>query len=303
MEVKIELGKKFALVVSAMAVAGCTPLTNPQSMPEKPFFGAVPSKAITPADAALECLSNTPAVRRNSSVFSVHVVNDQTQKLATEETGGFVPSDSAGMMVSALAKAGVRQVNRVNTAVSEFEINLAREQVLGDDGPSQVGDTSVPYRPLVKGGVLGSDYVIDGSITQLDFNTYSKGTEASIGGVGAGRRVFALTTGADIRVTNTKTTEIVKAQSYTKQAVGAEVFGSIFRFFNDEELIDVKIGAKDQEGLHFGIRWMLAEASYDIVSDLVQHDGSCDRLLPPATQGLRAAKDIRVAEAAGNNGE
>jgi curli biogenesis system outer membrane secretion channel CsgG len=98
-------------------------------------------------------------------------------------------------------------------------------------------------------------------------------------GIGGGNRKFALTVGADIRVTDTRSTELVMAEAYSKQAVGVEVYGSIFRFF-DSELFDVKIGSKSQEGLHSGIRWMLAEAAYNIVSTTLKHDGSCDRLLP-----------------------
>ncbi len=197
--------------------------------------------------------------------------------------------------MTALAKAGVPQVNRMNTAVTEFEIGLAREQILGGDGPVVIEGETLPYRPVERGELRGSDYVIDGAITQLDFNSYSGGGEALLGGIGGGVRRFALTAAADLRVTETKSTRIVMADSYSKQAVGSEVFASIFRFVSNEELFDVKIGSKELEGLHFGIRWMLAEAAYDIVSDLTKHDGRCDRLLPANTQALRQPEPVRVA--------
>ena len=282
---------------TALALGGCSPLPDTGSPPRAQFFGAAPVVAATPADEALECLAQTNAVRSDNTVFAVHVIVDATQKTAVEDTGGFVPRDTAGMLVTALAKAGVRQVNRSNTAVSEFEINLAREQVLGDGGPVQVGSETVPYRPILRGQLRGSDYVIDGAITQLDFNTYSEGGEFQIFGLGAGRRVFAVTVAADLRVTDTTTTEIVKAQSYSKQAVGYEVYGSVFRFF-DEELYDVQIGRKNLEGLHAGIRWMLAEAAYDIVSDLTGHDGFCDQFLP---ENVYVRQQQLAAEAAGED--
>lgn len=268
-----------ALCVTFLTLAACAPLPKEGQPPTKAYFGAAPVVSATPADPALECLAKSAAVRNNGKMFAVHIITDATQKSSIDDTGGFVPRDVAGMMVTALAKAGVRQVNRSNTAVSEFEINLAREQVLGDGGPVTVAGETVPYRPILRGQLRGSDYVIDGTITQLDFNTYSNGREISLFGIGAGQRVFALTVGADLRVTDTRKTEIVKAQSYSKQAVGEEVYGSVYRFFSNE-LYDVQIGRKNQEGLHAGIRWMLAEAAYDIVSDLTGHNGSCDKFLP-----------------------
>jgi curli biogenesis system outer membrane secretion channel CsgG len=275
-----------AMVVASMALTGCTPILGQEGLPVKGYIGPVPAATHTPADAALICLANTPQVRSSRKMFAVHVITDQTQKFSSYESGGYVPHDSAAMLVTAFAKAGIKQVNRINTAVSEFEIAKAREQILGDGGPEKVGDITVPYRPLMKGSMRGSDYVIDGSITQLDFNTFSGGAQANVFGVGGGAREFALTVGADLRVTDTRSTRIVLARSYTKQAVGKEIYGSIFRFFNDE-LYDVKIGTKYQEGLHAGVRWLMAEAAYDIVSALVYHNPACDQLLPEATKKLR----------------
>lgn len=276
----------FSLVMASLALTGCTPIMGQEGLPAKGYIGPVPAATHTPADAALACLAKTPQVRNSRLMFAVHVVTDQTQKFSSYESGGYVPHDSAAMLVTALAKAGIKQVNRINTAVSDFEVAKAREQLLGDGGPEKVGDITVPYRPLLKGSMRGSDYVIDGAITQLDFNTFSGGAQADVLGLGGGARVFALTVGADLRVTDTRSTRIVLAQSYTKQAVGKEIYGSIFRFFNDE-LYDVKIGTKYQEGLHAGVRWLMAEAAYDIVSTLIHHNPACDQLLPEATKKLR----------------
>ncbi|PRY94772.1 Curli production assembly/transport component CsgG [Hasllibacter halocynthiae] len=275
------------------AMASCGPLPPEQSLPRASYNGPIPVVAATPADAALACLSRSPEVRRDGTVFAVHQIGDLTQKIAVDETGGYVPRDVAGMLVTALSRAGVSQVNRINTTVTEFEIARAREQILGDGGPVFVEGEQLPYRPLERGALRGSDVVIDGSITQLDFNTYSSGGQISLFGAGAGRRTFALTVGADVRVTDTRSTELVMAQAYSKQAVGVEVFGSVFRFF-DDELFDVNIGRESQEGLHAGLRWMLAEAAYDIVARVTGHDGSCDALLPPGA----AARPVAVPVAA-----
>ena len=266
------------ILVSAL-VSGCEGLPPQLVQPQAPYNGAIPVTIDTPADQALECLARSSAVRRSRTVFAVHTISDLTQKFSVDEDGPYVPRDSAGMLVTALSKAGVKQVNRVNTVVTEFEIARAREQILGDSQDAVIEGERIPYRPLERGALLGSDLVIDGAVTQLDFNTYSGGTEAALFGIGGGSRKFALTVGADIRVTDTRSTELVMAEAYSKQAVGVEVYGSIFRFF-DSELFDVKIGSKSQEGLHSGIRWMLAEAAYNIVSTTLKHDGSCDRLLP-----------------------
>lgn len=268
----------------AVALSGCVHLPQ-MSRPAAQFNGPVPLATSTPADDALLCLSQRPEVRNSRVVFAVHTITDQTNKFTNEE-GGIVPRDVAGMLVTALQKAGVRQVNRSNTVVTEWEIARAREQILGDGGPVTVGNQTVDFRPIAPGSVRGSDYVIDGGITQLDFNTYSGGGEAIVAGIGAGARTFALTAAVDLRVTNTVSTEIVRAGTYSKQAVGTEVYASIFRFFSND-LYDVRIGDKSQEGVHAGLRWVLAEAAYDIVSSITRHNGSCDRFLPQVTQELR----------------
>jgi curli biogenesis system outer membrane secretion channel CsgG len=281
-----------ALSLLALSLAGCTAMSQ-MSRPDKPFNGPVPVATATPHDEALICLSKSPEVRRSGIVVAVHSITDQTNKFTSEE-GGFVPRDAAAMLVTSLQKAGIAQVNRSNTVVTEWEIARAKEQVLGDGDAQTVGNQTVDFRPVTKGTIRGSDYVIDGALTQLDFNSFSGGAEATIGGIGAGARVFALTAAADIRVTNTRTTRIVRAGSYSKQAVGNEVFASVFRFF-ENELFDIKIGSKNQEGLHAGVRWLMAEAAYDIVASLVNHKGSCDSYLPTATQELRSEKAAAIA--------
>lgn len=282
-----------AALLTATALSGCAAY-QPETKPKEPFYGPVPTITQTPADDALACLAKSDAVVNDDTTFAVHTIQDATNKFATEETGGFVPRDVAGMLVTALDKAGVMQVNRANTAVTEWEIKRAKEQVLGDGRRVQVGNQTVPFRPLVKGSLRGSDVVIDGVITQLDFNTYSKGAEATVSGIGGGVRVFALTVAADLRVTDTRSTRVMIADSYSKQAVGQEVFASVFRFFSSE-MFDVRIGDKSQEGLHAGVRWLLHEAAYDVVSQVTGHDGSCDSLLPQASQEVR--EELRTARA------
>ncbi|MFC3706301.1 CsgG/HfaB family protein [Devosia honganensis] len=284
--------KILAPALAALTLAGCTALT-PMTRPHAQFHGPVPIATATPADEALVCLSRSPEVRRAGIVVAVHTITDQTNKFTSEE-GGFVPRDAAAMLITALQKAGIAQVNRSNTVVTEWEIARAKEQILGDGGQTTVGNQTVDFRPVTKGSIRGSDYVIDGALTQLDFNTYSGGAEAVVGGIGGGARSFALTAAADIRVTNTRTTRIVRAGSYAKQAVGTEVYASVFRFFSNE-LFDIKIGDKSQEGLHAGVRWLMAEAAYDIVGSLVNHNGACDKYLPPVTQELRAERSAELA--------
>jgi curli biogenesis system outer membrane secretion channel CsgG len=281
--------------ITALALSGCVHWGE-MGRPSAQFNGPVPLATTTPADDALLCLSQTPEVRRSGIVFAVHTVTDQTNKFTSEE-GGVVPRDVAGMLVTALQKAGVRQVNRSNTVVTEWEIARAREQILGDGGSVTVGNQTVDFRPITPGSLRGSDYVIDGAITQLDFNTYSGGAEALVAGIGGGARLYALTAAVDLRVTDTESTEIVRAGTYSKQAVGTEVYASVFRFFSND-LYDIRIGDKSQEGLHAGIRWVLAEAAYDIVSSIVNHNGSCDSRLPQVTQELRSEQAAHRAEVA-----
>src|SRR5690554_1750699 len=106
----------FGSVATVLALAGCTYF--PQlGRPAEQFHGPVPVATRTPADDALMCLSQSPEVRRLGAVFAVHTITDQTNKI-TQDEGGVVPRDAAGMLVTALQKAGVEQVNRSNTVVT-----------------------------------------------------------------------------------------------------------------------------------------------------------------------------------------
>ncbi|WGH78133.1 CsgG/HfaB family protein [Jannaschia ovalis] len=185
--------RRAAALACALGLSGCGQLTLPPQfgVPFATYNGTIPVVTATPADAALECLSQTPQVQRSGRIFAVHQITDLTQKIEVDEVGGFVPRDVAGMLVTSLSRAGVRQVNRVNTAVTEFEIARAREQVLGDGRTVVVEGETLPYRPIERGALRGSDIVIDGAITQLDFNTFSRGGEGSFFGVGGAAHLRA----------------------------------------------------------------------------------------------------------------
>ena len=86
------LAKPTIGMAVAVVLAGCQGLPPEFSSPRAAYNGAIPTVVATPADDALECLSNTPNVRNSGRVFSVHVISDLTQKIEVEETGGFCAS-------------------------------------------------------------------------------------------------------------------------------------------------------------------------------------------------------------------
>jgi len=127
------------------------------------------------------------------------------------------------MLIVALSRAGVHLVNRSSTGVAEWEQKQAMERKLGDGRPTVVGNTRFDYRPVRAGEFLGSSYYINGAITELNWNIYTDTKEFGAFGVTAGHRTYRIAMAVDLVVSNSLTTEIVFARSYSKQVVGYEV--------------------------------------------------------------------------------
>ncbi len=276
----------------AFGVAACT-VPPPKEKPIETIRGPVPVRAVSPMTEALACLRrNMPeGIDLRLAVFGLP---DKTGVVDYDGPGAYVTQGAELMMVTALAKAGVRQVNRTATNVAEWELKQALEKRLGEGRAVRVNGTAYPFRPVRLGNLLGSTHTIYGGITELDFDIVSDGAELSVAGIGGKARGYYISLGLDIIVADTRTTEIVLARSYRKQLWGQELEANLFRFWDinpggnggDDigdfgiELFDARIGRQQNEPVHASIRWVVEQAAYDIVRDLAGIGNVCDELVP-----------------------
>lgn len=286
---------KLILMASAIALGlgGCT-TQLPQSgdPPVKPLVGPVVTRADTPMDRALSCLAENMPETLDIRIGVADV---------TDGTGATVDGDTLSriltqrpdlMLVVALSKAGVRLVNRSSTSVAEWEMKQALEKRLGDGKRAQIGQTSVNFRPVPAGGLLGSTHYVVGALTEVNWNVDSAVAEAGFYGFNAGTRGYYISIGFDLLVTNTKTTEISMARAYNKQIFGRESKAGIYRFFDfggsspnfgPLELFRANVGQKKNEPVQTAVRWVMETAAYDMVRNLTGAGELCDVLLPNAT--------------------
>jgi curli biogenesis system outer membrane secretion channel CsgG len=115
----------------------------------------------------------------------------------------------------------------------------------------------------------------------VNYTVSSGGAEVRVAGIGGGLRQFVMSIGADLRLVDTRTLEVVRTVSSQKQIVGWEVNADVFRFFGDK-LVDVNAGRKSQEPLHLGVRTVLERQVLELVGAALGYDTT------PCTDAIEA---------------
>lgn len=268
--------------------------------------GPAPRANFTPMESHLRCL----AAHVPPGLDLRLAVNDLTDGSGAQASGDahstILTQRPDMMFVIALAKTGVRLVNRNSTAVSEWEMKRAMDKQLGEGKLVSVQGKEFAYRPVTAGSIVGSTHFVSGALTELNWSIKSDVAEAGVAGLTAGSRKYYISVGADLMLTNTKTTELVMARSYSKQIVGSELSAGLFRFFamgggtnwGPREIFEFNLGSQANEPVQAAVRWLLELAAYDMVSTLTGADKYCD------TPELRAelGKDQSAASAAAMDG-
>ncbi|MBF0665960.1 MAG: transcriptional regulator, partial [Brevundimonas sp.] len=160
--------RRFKAVVAAGAIAallgGCISASaGPQGTYATPIGNAPVTANPTPYSAALYCMADY-ARRYNlpSPRMAVGRISDYTGTVSADG-GRQITGGASQMAMTALAKAGARQVERYDTSVSEMELRYANNRLIGDEGPAGADDNQ--YRRILAGQVPGSDFYIVGGIT------------------------------------------------------------------------------------------------------------------------------------------
>jgi len=229
-----------------------------------------------PMDKALACLAQFPG---EDVRIGVSNIDDLTGRYDLDGQGAYLTRGGSYMLMTAFSKAGIKQVQRANTKAIEWERSLALKKGLGDNEKNMVGGKEVDYRLTKTGSILGSTHIASGAFTALDFNIASGGLDVSVGGVGAGARSYRMALGFDFIITDTKSTEILYAESYSKALTGQEYKAGIFRFFTGN-LVDASGGFEAHDPIQFGSQYILNYAAYDIARKILNAGDACDSNLP-----------------------
>ncbi len=275
------------LALGMIGLGGCTTWT-PQYSNVTPVTGPAPYANRTPMQAALVCLQASARATPDLRLGVADFIDGSGASLGDGDVNGRYFSQRPDLMlIVALSKTGVRLVNRTSTAVAEWEMRQAMDRRLGEGKQVVVGQTRFDYRPVRAGEFLGSTFYINGAITEINWSLSSNVEEGGFLGATAGRRTYRVSIAIDLVVTNSLTTEVVFARSYSKQLVGYESGAGVFRFVEASimpksrvELFQANIGQKQNEPVQAALRWLVELSGYETVSALTGGDARCDALVP-----------------------
>lgn len=252
------------------------------------FYNHPPKRQLveteTPYDRSMTCLRDWLADNRSDQNITLAVgsVRDATGKFTAEGdgAGNFITQGWGDIVTTAFYRTGAYHlVERQNTEVIEWELNMANKKRLGDvtnpnpnrpsidtNGDGRV-DMRQPWRAYQAGQFQGSDVVIQGSVNTLDFNVDSGGARARIYGVGPDVRIYESVVGFDLRAVDTKTTRVVANETVKKRILGYEVGGGAGLFLGSV-LLDVQAGRKRTEPMNLALREMTKYVAFQMTKRL-----------------------------------
>ena len=206
---------KGAVAAFCLLASACTNPNAFETNYAEPIGSAPVLNNPTPYTDALYCMGEhfTGEEAPVPHVISVGKILDYTGK-DDIETGRRLTQGAALMAMSALGKAGVPQVERFDTSVTELEIKFADNQLIGDEEQGGV-------RRLIAGEIPGSGYHLIGGITELNYNIRSNEGEVLYDIVSFGARYYVMNIGLDLRLIHTKSLRVIETVSYQKQIIGA----------------------------------------------------------------------------------
>jgi curli production assembly/transport component CsgG/holdfast attachment protein HfaB len=283
------LALKGAVAACCLLASACT---NPHAFETnyaEPIGSAPVLNNPTPYTDALFCMGGhfkgeeAPVPH----TISVGKILDYTGK-DDIETGRRLTQGAALMAMSALGKAGIPQVERFDTSVTELEIKFADNQLIGDK--EQQGGV----RRLIAGEIPGSNYHLIGGITELNYNIRSNEGEVLYDIVSFGARYYVMNIGLDLRLIHTKSLRVIETVSYQKQIIGRELRGGLFEFF-DGKLLDLGLGERSLEPIQLAVRSVIERAVFELMRNIhhLPNDACADRLYGP---DLHLAGSVGKAE-------
>lgn len=247
---------KPALGLAVIALGGCAaPATINKNV--DPLFSAPVTNNDTPYSQCLGALGLQAG--NNLPVFAVGEVADKTGQFQPTGNGTstVLSQGVSEMVMSALYKTRkARLVERYDLRIPLAQAKMAEQKLTG------------PETAIRPGTVRGSDFVLMGALTELNYNITSGGGRLAVGGIGAGARTVVINVGLDLRVVNSRTFDVPYITSLQKQIVGYEVEANVFRFFGTQ-LVEFDAGMRKNEPVQLGVRSVVEMAVYQIMTDFL----------------------------------
>jgi curli biogenesis system outer membrane secretion channel CsgG len=242
-----------AAIAGLAAVTGCAPRAIYGEGGVQPQYSFPVTNNNTPYTA---CLRQLAAVESNNlPVMAVGEVSDKTGQINYEENGNALSQGVAEMMMSAVFMSEkADMVERFDLRVPLAEVAMAEQGLLDR-----------PYASY-QGQVPGSDFIILGALTELNYNITSDGAGLWVMGMGAGMRTVVINVALDARVVNSRNFAVVYAKSLQKQIYGFEVEANVFRFFGDT-LVEFDAGSVRNEPLQIGVRSVVEMFVYGMLTE------------------------------------
>jgi len=207
----------------------------------------------TPYSRCLSALAGKQG--ENLPVIAVGEVADKTGQLNTNERGYALSQGASEMVMSAFFKTGkVRLVERLDLRVANQELAFRKGKLVDET--------------LQTGAMRGSDFIVVGALTELNYNIVSDGVGLWIYGIGAGVKGVVVNVALDLRVISARTLDVVYVSSLQKQIVGREVEANVFRFF-DTTLVELDAGQIRNEPLQLGVRSVAEMAVHQVMTDFL----------------------------------
>jgi curli production assembly/transport component CsgG/holdfast attachment protein HfaB len=291
------LALKGAVAACCLMATACTNPYNKTGNYADPIGSAPVLNNPTPYTEALYCMGDMFAGvdMVAPQVVSVGKILDYTGK-DDIDTGRRLTQGAALMAMSALGKAGIPQVERFDTSVTELELKFADNKLIGDEKDLQ------GIRRIIAGEIPASAYHLIGGITELNYNIRSNEGEVLYDIVSFGARYYVMNIGLDLRLVHTKSLKVIETVSYQKQIIGRELRGGLFEFF-DGKLLDLGLGERSLEPIQLAVRSVVERAVFELMREIhrLPKDTCADRLYGPDLHlagSVGAVSDEKESEAA-----
>lgn len=245
--------------LAALAGAGCATTGHGVYEDYAAHSGAEVVENVTAYSSGLQCLADLDDGTRPR--IAVGDVNDMTGRFSSLD-GAVATQGAALMVMSAINRAGFPLAERLDMTIAQHELEFANNRLISEDG-----QPTEDYRRVFSGSIAGSDYIVLGGITELNFNIHSGVAEARVGPLVGGRRHYAMTVGLDLRLVDATDLRIIDVVSQSKVIRGHEIRAGVFEFIGDTT-IDIGVGERAQEPVHTAIRTIVESSVFDLVSGL-----------------------------------
>jgi curli production assembly/transport component CsgG/holdfast attachment protein HfaB len=232
----------------------------------------------TPYSQALYCLTSRGGKSPNVAVGRI---SDMTGKYDLD-SGARVTQGASLMAITALGKAGISVVERLDSTISEIELAYAKDHLLSDS-PELAGKDPNNYRRVYRGQIAGSQYYIVGGVTELNNNIRSSGFQGVAGykdnnklsaNAQLSARDHVMNVAVDLRLVDTRSQQVIQSVSYQKQILGKE-FDAGLGGGDDRYALGLSGGAGRLEPLQSAVRSMIELGVYELISPLKGSGGSC----------------------------